>query len=60
MGAVDVVDRPPGESAREARKRLKNEKKARRGLYSRDSVRTDFLSGFAAGFTLQARAGGVR
>ena len=34
MGGVDVVERLPGESAREARKRLKTEKKAHRRLDS--------------------------
>lgn len=34
MGGVDVVERLPGESAREARKRLKMERKARRRLDS--------------------------
>ena len=34
MGGVDVVERLPGESAKEARKRLKMEKKARRRLDS--------------------------
>ncbi len=34
MGGIDVVERLPGESAREARKRLKTEKKAHRRLDS--------------------------
>lgn len=36
MGGVDVVERHPGESARDARKRIKRDRKARRRLPSGD------------------------
>lgn len=36
MGGVDVVERHPGESARDARKRIRNDRKARRKLASGD------------------------
>ncbi|WP_419861423.1 DUF1707 SHOCT-like domain-containing protein [Candidatus Palauibacter sp.] len=36
MGGVDVVERHPGESARDARKRIKRDRKARRRLASGD------------------------
>ena len=36
MGGVDVVERHPGESARDARKRIKKDRKARRRLASGD------------------------
>ncbi|MXW65619.1 MAG: DUF1707 domain-containing protein [Gemmatimonadales bacterium] len=36
MGGVDVVERHPGESAREARKRIRKDRKARRRLASGD------------------------
>ncbi|MYL05903.1 MAG: hypothetical protein F4012_03540 [Gemmatimonadales bacterium] len=36
MGGVDVVERHPGESARDARKRIRKDRKARRRLASGD------------------------